>query len=101
MRIADLMTKQVVLSKDGKPVSFDIDRAQGEKIGKSLIGAGTVDFSANALSGYRVTLVTTPRELVKKDRFRENIRKQSQQIVGKLPIMFPVTQTGLLALEYR
>ena len=94
------MTKQVVLSKDGKPVSFDVERAQGGKIGKSLIGASTVDFSANAPSGYRVTLTTTPRELVRKARFRENIRKQSQQIVGKLPIMFPVTSTGLLVLEY-
>jgi hypothetical protein len=55
------MTKQVALSKDGKPVSFDAERLQGEKIGKSLIGAGTVDFSANAPSGYRVTLTTTPR----------------------------------------
>jgi len=88
------------LSKDGKPVSFDVDRVQGEKVGKSLVGAGTVDFSANAPSGYRVTLTTTPRELVRKDKFRENIRRHSQQIVGKLPIMFPATSTGLLVLEY-
>jgi len=94
------MTKQVVLSKDAKPVSFEVDRVQREKVGKSLVGAGTVDFSANTLSGYRVTLTTTPRELVKKDKFRENIRKRSQQIVGKLPIMYPVTSTGLLVLEY-
>ena len=94
------MTKQVVLSKDDKPVSFDVERVQCGKVGKSLVGAGTVNFSANALSGFRVTLTTTPRELVKKDKFRENIRKQSQQIVGKLPIMFPATSTGLLLLEY-
>jgi hypothetical protein len=94
------VTKQIVLSKDGKPVSFDVERTKGERVGKSVVSAGTVDFSANTSSGYRVTLTTTPRELVKKDKFRENIRKESQNIVGKLPVMLPATSTGILVLEY-
>jgi hypothetical protein len=94
------MAKQVVLSKDGKVVSFGIDREEGQKLGKSLLGAGTVDYAARNLQGFRVTLTTTPRDLVKKDKFRENIRKRSLEIFGSLPVMFPVTSTGLLVLEY-
>jgi hypothetical protein len=94
------MTKHVVLSKDGKPVSFDVERSKGERVGKSLLGAGSVDFAASNLSGFRVTLTTSPRDLVKKDKFRENIRKYSEQIVGKQPIIYPATTTGLLVLEY-
>ena len=46
----------------GKVVSFEIDRATGQKVGKSLLGSGTVDFAARNLHGFRVTLTTTPRE---------------------------------------
>src|SRR5579872_2504133 len=94
------MTKQIVLSKDGKVVSFEIDRAEGQKVGKSQLGAGTVDYAARNLKGFRVTLTTTPRDLIKKEKFRDNIRKRSLEIFGSLPIMFPITTTGLLVLEY-
>jgi hypothetical protein len=94
------MTKRIVLSKDGKVVSFEVDREEGQKVGKSLLGAGTVDYSAKNLKGYRVTLTTTPRDLVKKEKFRDNIRKRSLETVGRFPTMFPVTTTGLLVLEY-
>ncbi len=56
--------------------------------------------SASAPTGYRVTLTTTPRELIKKDKLREHIRKRSREIVGSLPIIFPATSTGLLVLEF-
>jgi hypothetical protein len=94
------MTKQVYLSKDGKPVSFELERLRGEKLGKSMMSSGTVDFAANASTGYRVTLTTTPRDLVKKDKLRENIRKQSQVILGSPPIIFQATSTGLLVMEF-
>ena len=94
------MAKQAVLSKDGKLVSFDIDRAEGQKVGKSVLGAGTGDYAARSLKGFRVTLTTSPRDLIKKQKFRDNIRKKSAEILGVLPVMFPVTSTGLLVLEY-
>jgi hypothetical protein len=59
-----------------------------------------VDFAANAPVGYHVNITTSPRDLVKKDRFRTNIRKFAQQIVGVLPIMYPVSSSGLLVLEF-
>lgn len=94
------LTKQVVLSKDGKPVSFELERVRDEKLGKSLLGFGSIDFSANAPTGYRATLTTSPRKLVRKDKLRENIRKRSQEIVGTLPIIYLVTSTGLLVMEF-
>jgi len=94
------MAKQVFLSKDGKPVSIETERLRGERLGKSTMSSGTIDFASKASSGYRVTLTTTPRDLVRKDKLRQNIRKRSQEIVGILPIIFPATSTGLLVLEF-
>jgi hypothetical protein len=95
------MPKRIVLSKDGKVVSFEVDREDGRRVGKSLLGAGTVDYAAKNLKGYRVTVTTNPRNLVKKEKFRDNIRKRSLETLGRMPIMFPVTSTGLLVLEYK